>query len=344
MRAAAVPDRKVSARVESVPSARARARVERSACPRFKPSSHSAPVVFTSRVHGAGSRPRIRVTFEKQKAITVQRWTWKRHRDGSDAARTRCPASKYRSPSAQTRTRGRSLDTLAHSPTGALHGAARYEVKPVMLALPLPSRSQKLSELAAARVESHFRFRRRARASRTPRARACAQSSRTECTVRYLLCVRSPARSLARSVSPLARRCVLHRRNYVENNVVADRTNAHAHSLARSLATRADRDASTPERRRVLARRRFTRRTARRRRRCASPAATLRAGERKPVAPSVGRAVGRERASERAGWQVTLLRTGPGHAGQVHSRVPLARFPLYVRANERAAEVCERAG
>lgn len=95
----------------------------------------------------------------------------------------------------------------------------------------------------------------------------------------------------------------------------------------------------------------------RRRRRTASLVATLRAGERKPAAvPSVAseRASGRsareresERANARAGWQVTLLCTGPGHAGQVHSRVPLACFPLYTpeQTSARArGRGCDRGG
>lgn len=39
-----------------------------------------------------------------------------------------------------------------------------------------------------------------------------------------------------------------------------------------------------------------------------------------------------------------VYRAGTRRAGQVHSRVPLACFPLYARANERAAEAANAPG
>lgn len=104
-----------------------------------------------------------------------------------------------------------------------------------------------------------------------------------------------------------------------------------------SLVTR-DRDASTPERRRVLSLSWFTKNRHRRRR--ASPTATLHAGER---SRSLDRSVGRssERASRQAVFysaqvgRSLLLCTGPGHVGQVHSRVLLACFLLFIPEREK---------
>lgn len=212
MRATAVPDRKVSGRVGSVPSPSRGARVRA-----LKPlPARFLRLAFAS---AAPEPPNPELTprempqaRESAGCCCPERSTWKRHFNGVDQTRRRSREHDPLLNIARPTRKHNTLTFFRHSsarPTvhgiarhcTAWHGTARHEVKPVTLALlPLPSRSQKLSEQATARVESHFRFRLRVRASRTLRARACAQSSRTECTVRYLLCVRSLARPLARSI------------------------------------------------------------------------------------------------------------------------------------------------